>query len=92
MANYCVSVKLAVCCCNCNYLQRVCKIENRIIHGRVYGFCWSDYYGTALLFCNGVCIGEVRHGALGIYPQFKSLIPSVSMLLSLMSYFNLFPY
>lgn len=91
MANYCVSIKLAACCCDCNYLQHVCKMKGRVLHGRTFFFCWSDYFNSALLFCNGIYIGEVRQGSLGIFPQFKQIVPSASTLLSIMALFNLYP-
>lgn len=91
MANYCVSVKLAACCCDCNYLQRVCNMQFRVLHGRAFYFRWSDYFNAALLYCNGIYIGEIRQGSLGIFPQFKLIVPSSSMLHSIMALFNLYP-
>lgn len=91
MANYCFSVKLAACCCTRNYLQHVCKSKKRIIYARSFSFVWSEYSDTALLVCNDVLIGVVDKGNLCVYSQFKPIVSSRSMLLSIMAYFNLYP-
>lgn len=91
MANNSLSVLLASCCCDCNYLQHVCRMKAQAFGGRKYEFMWSEFALTALLHCNGVCIGVVRKGSLSIYPQFKTIIPTESYLRSIIALFNLFP-
>lgn len=91
MANISLSVRLASCCCDCNYLQHVCRMKAQVFQGRKYEFIWSEFALTALLHCNGVCIGIVRKGSLSIYPQFTTLIPSISQLHSIIALFNLYP-
>lgn len=91
MANYSISVRLASCCCDCNYLQHVCRMKTQVFKGRRYGFVWSEFALTALLHCNGVCIGMVSKGSLLIYPQFKAIIPTESYLCSIIALFNLYP-
>lgn len=91
MVNYCISVKLAACCCDRNYLQHVCKSRAKIVKARSFSFVWSEYSGTAHLYCNGVHVGIVDNGSLCVFPQFKQSVPSSSMLLSIMASFNLYP-
>lgn len=91
MINYCLSIRLASCCCNSNYLQRVCRMKVRIFQGRKFEFMWSEYALTALFYCNGVCIGIVRKDTLRIHSQFATLIPSRSYLCSVIALFNLYP-
>lgn len=91
MANNSLSVHLALCCCDYNYLQHVCKMKAQVFAGRKYEFMWSEHALTALLYCNGVCIGIVRKNRLEIYPQFQVLFPSRSSLYSLIAMFNLYP-
>ena len=90
MINYCISVRLASCCCDCNYLQHVCRMKAQAFGGRKYEFVWSEFALTALLHCNGMCIGIVSKGSLSIYPQFKAIIPTESYLRSLIALFNLY--
>ena len=91
MANYCVSIELSPSCCNRNYLESVCGIRARSFRGRKYEFMWSSVSLTAGLVCNGVLIGVVDKGCLGIFPQFSKLGFTKSSLSSLMSLFNLYP-
>ena len=91
MINYYLSVRLASCCCNCNYLQRVCRMGVKVLQGRKYEFMWSEYALTALLYCNGVNIGIIRKDTLRIHSQFSVLIPSRSYLYSVLAMFNLYP-
>lgn len=91
MANFCISINLAPSCCNRNYLENVCRMKTRVFRGRKYEFMWSSISSTAGLVCNGVLIGVVYKGSLGIYSQFASLGLSRSSLASLMSLFNLYP-
>ena len=91
MANYCVSIGLAPSCCNRNYLENVCRSRVRMFRGRKYEFVWSSVSLTAGLVCNGVLIGVVDKGSLGIYSQFAPLGLSKSSLASLISLFNLYP-
>ena len=92
MANYSISVRLASCCCDCNYLQHVCRMKAQAFGGRKYEFMWSEFALTAMLHCNGVCIGVVSKGSLSIYPQFKTIIPTESCLRSIIALFNLYPF
>ena len=91
MANYSISVRLASCCCDCNYLQHVCRMKAQAFGGRKYEFMWGEFTLTAMLYCNGVCIGEVIKGSISIYPQFKTIIPTESYLRSIIALFNLYP-
>ena len=91
MANYYLSIALAQSCCDCNYLQHVCRMKAQAFGGRKYEFIWSEFALTALLHCNGVCIGIVDKGSLGIYSQFSALGLTKSSLSSLMALFNLYP-
>lgn len=91
MANFCISINLAPSCCNRNYLESVCRVRARVFRGRKYEFMWSSVSQTAGLVCNGVLIGVVYKGQLGIYPQFSSLGFTASSLSSLMALFNLYP-
>ena len=91
MISFCISVRLASCCCDCNYLQHVCRMKAQHFVGRKYEFIWSEVYLTAMLHCNDVCIGIVSKGNLLVYPQFKVLVPSESYLRSIMALFNLYP-
>ena len=91
MANFCVSIDLAASCCSRNYLESVCRSRVRMFRGRKYEFVWSSVSLTAGLVCNGVCIGVVRKGSLSIYPQFATIIPSISQLHSIIALFNLYP-
>lgn len=91
MANFCISIDLATSCCSRNYLESVCKIRAKVFRGRKYEFMWSSVSSTAGLVCNGVLIGVVYKGSLGIYSQFAPLGLNRSSLGSLMSLFNLYP-
>lgn len=91
MANFCVSVSLVPSCCNHNYLKSVCKYRARSFRGRKYEFIWSSVSSTAGLVCNGVLIGVIMKGQLGIFPQFSSLGLSETSLKSLIALFNLYP-
>lgn len=91
MANFCVSIDLAPSCCNRNYLESVCRSRVRMFRGRKYEFMWDSISSTAGLVCNGVLIGVVYKGSLGIYSQFAPLGLSRSSLSSLISLFNLYP-
>lgn len=91
MANFCISVSLAPSCCTRNYLENVCRSRVRVFHGRKYEFMWSSVSSTASLICNGVLIGVVWKGKLGIYSQFSSLSLTESSLKSLIALFNLYP-
>ena len=91
MANNSLSVHLALCCCDYNYLQQVCRMKAQVFAGRKYEFMWSEHTLTALLYCNGVCIGIVRKNRLEIYPQFQVIVSSRSQLLSIIAMFNLYP-
>lgn len=91
MANYYLSIALAQSCCDCNYLQHVCRMKAQAFGGRKYEFIWSEFALTALLHCNGVCVGAVVRGSLSIYPQFKTIIPTESYLRSIIALFNLYP-
>lgn len=92
MANYCVSIVLAASCCNTNYLQHICSFDAKLYRGRYYMLVWGSDSHIAYLCCNGVRIGEVRKGTLGIYSQFSVLGFTKSSLSSLMALFNLYPY
>ena len=92
MANFCISINLAPSCCNRNYLENVCRYRARMFRGRKYEFMWSSISSTAGLVCNGVLIGVVYKGQLGIYSQFSSLGFTNSSLSSLIALFNLYPY
>ena len=91
MANYCISIDLAASCCNTNYLQHICSFDAKIYRGRYYTFVWGSRSHIAYLCCNGVRIGEVRKGTLGIYSRFAPLGLSRTFLSSLISLFNLYP-
>lgn len=91
MANFCISIDLAPSCCSRNYLVKVCCSCVRTFRGRNYELMWSSIDSTAGLFCNGVMIGVVIKGKLGIYPQFSSLGFTEASLKSLVSLFNLYP-
>ena len=91
MANFCISVDLVPSCCNHNYLENVCRQRACMFRGRKYEFMWSSVSQTAGLVCNGVLVGVVIKGKLGIYPQFSSLGFTDSSLRSLMALFNLYP-
>ena len=91
MANFCISIDLAPSCCNRNYLESVCRYRSHIFRGRKYQFVWLSAASTAGLECNGVLIGIVVKGQLGIYPQFSSLGFTASSLGSLIALFNLYP-
>lgn len=91
MANFCISVDLVPSCCNRNYLESVCRQRARVFRGRKYEFMWSSVSQTAGLICNGVLVGVVIKGKLGIYPQFSSLGFTDSSLRSLIALFNLYP-
>lgn len=91
MANYYLSIDLAPSCCNRNYLENVCKIRAKMFRGRKYGFAWSSVSSTAGLVCNGVLIGVVDKGRLGIFPQFSALGLTKSTLSSIMAAFHLYP-
>lgn len=91
MVNYCISIDLSPCCCNRNYLESVCRVRARVFRGRKYEFMWSSVSQTAGLVCNGVLIGIVYKGQLGIYQKFSSLGFTASSLSSLMALFNLYP-
>ena len=52
---------------------------------------WGSDSRIAYLCCNGVRIGEVHKGTLGIYPQFAPLGLNKSSIASLISLFNLYP-
>lgn len=91
MANFCISISLAPSCCNRNYLESVCRSRARVFRGRKYEFMWSEISSTAGLICNGVTIGVVWKGQLGIYPQFSSLGFTETSLKSLIALFNLYP-
>lgn len=90
MANYCVSIELSPSCCSRNYLESVCDIHAKMFRGRRYEFVWSEFYNSAMLRCNAVCIGIVDKGSLSIYPQFKAIIPTESYLRSIIALFNLY--
>ena len=91
MANYYLSIDLTPSCCSRNYLENVCKIRSKMFRGRRYEFVWGPVASTAGLFCNGVLIGVVDKGRLGIFPQFSALGLTKSSLSSLMALFNLYP-
>lgn len=91
MANFCISVSLAPSCCNRNYLEGVCRYRSRIFRGRKFQFVWLSVAGTAGLECNGVLVGIIEKGRLGIYPQFSALGFTGSSLGSLIALFNLYP-
>lgn len=91
MANFCVSIDLTTSCCSRNYLKSVCNIQARVFRGRKYSFVWNYVSLTAGLVCNGVLIGVVYKGSLGIYSQFDFLELNKSSLASLISLFNLYP-
>lgn len=91
MANYCVSIVLAASCCNTNYLQHICSFDAKLYRGRYYMLVWGSDSRIAYLCCNGVRIGEVCKGCLGIFPQFSALGFTKSSLSSLMALFNLYP-
>lgn len=91
MANYCISINLAPSCCSRNYLENVCRSRVRVFRGRKYEFMWSSVSSTAGLVCNGVLIGVVYKGSLGIYSQFSVLGFTKSSLSSLIALFNLYP-
>ena len=91
MANYYVSIALTPSCCSRNYLENVCRLRAIMFRGRKYEFVWSSISSTAGLFCNGVLIGVVDKGRLGIFPQFSALGFTKSSLSSLMALFNLYP-
>ena len=52
---------------------------------------WGSDSRVPYLYCNGVCVGEVCKGTLGIYSQFAPLGLNKSSLASLISLFNLYP-
>ena len=91
MANYCISIVLAASCCNTNYLQHICSFDAKLYRGRYYMLVWGSDSRIAYLCCNGVRIGEVCKGRLGIYSQFAPLGLSKHFLSSLISLFNLYP-
>ena len=91
MAYYYVSIELSPSCCNRNYLENVCRLRAMMFRGRRYEFVWSSISSTAGLFCNGVLIGVVDKGCLGVFPQFSALGFTKSSLSSLMALFNLYP-
>lgn len=91
MANFCISIALSPSCCNRNYLENVSRYRSRIFRGRKYQFVWLSAASTAGLECNGVLIGIIAKGQLGIYPQFSSLGFTDSSLGSLIALFNLYP-
>lgn len=91
MANYYISIDLTPSCCSRNYLESVCNIRAKMFRGRKYEFMWSSVSSTAGLVCNGVLIGIVDKGRLGIFPQFSALGFTKSSLSSLMALFNLYP-
>lgn len=91
MANFCVSIELAPSCYNRNYLENVCRSSVRMFRGRKYEFMWDSVSSTAGLVCNGVLIGVVFKGGLGIYSQFSALGFTKSSLSSLIALFNLYP-
>ena len=91
MANYYVSIELTPSCCSRNYLENVCRLRSIMFRGRKYVFVWSSICSTAGLFCNGVLIGVVDKGCLGIFPQFSALGLTKSSLSSLIALFNLYP-
>lgn len=91
MANFCISIDLAPSCCNRNYLVNVCRTRVRCFRGRKYEFVWGCVSSTASLVCNGVLVGVVWKGKLGIYSQFTSLGFTESSLKSLIALFNLYP-
>ena len=91
MANYCLSIALAASCCNTNYLQHICSFDAKLFRGRYYMLVWGSDSRIAYLCCNGVRIGEVHKGTLGIYPQFAPLGLNKSSIASLISLFNLYP-
>lgn len=91
MANFCISINLAPGCCNRNYLEHVCRSRARVFRGRKYEFMWSSVSSTAALICNGVLIGVVWKGQLGVYSQFSSLGFTEASLKSLIALFNLYP-
>lgn len=91
MANFCISIDLAPSCCNRNYLENVCRTRVHCFRGRKYEFMWDSISSTASLVCNGVLIGVVWKGKLGIYSQFSSLGFTESSLKSLIALFNLYP-
>lgn len=91
MVNYCISIDLTPSCCNPNYLEHVCRSRVRIFRGRKYEFAWNPVSSSAGLVCNGVLIGVVDKGCLGIFPKFSTLGLSKSSLSSLIALFNLYP-
>lgn len=91
MVNCCISINLAPSCCNRNYLEDVCRSRVQVFRGRKYEFMWDSVSSTAGLVCNGVLIGVVYKGSLGIYSKFAHLGLSRSTLASLISLFNLYP-
>lgn len=91
MANFCLSIDLAPSCYNRNYLENVCRSSVRMFRGRKYEFMWDSVSLTAGLVCNGVLIGVVYKGSLGIYSQFSALGFTKSSLSSLIALFNLYP-
>ena len=91
MANYCLSIDLAASCCNINYLQHICSFDAKLYRGRYYMLVWGSDFRVPYLYCNGVCVGEVCKGTLGIYSQFAPLGLNKSSLASLISLFNLYP-
>ena len=91
MANYYLSIDLTPSCCSRNYLESVCSIRAKMFRGRRYEFGWGPVYSAAGLYCNGVLIGVVDKGCLGIFPQFSALGLTKSSLSSLMALFNLYP-
>lgn len=91
MANFCISIALAPSCCNRNYLESVCRHRSHIFRGRKYQFVWLSAASTAGLECNGVLIGIIVKGQLGIYSQFSPLSFTDSSLGSLIALFNLYP-
>ena len=91
MEKFCVSIDLAPTCCNSNYLQYVCRSKVRVFRGRKYEFMWDSVSLTAGLVCDGVFIGVVYKGSLGIFPKFAHLGLSKSSLGSLIALFNLYP-
>lgn len=91
MEKFCVSIDLVPSCCNRNYLEYVCRSSVRVFRGRKYEFRWDSVSLTAGLVCNGVFVGVVRSGVLGIFPKFEHLGLSKSSLASLIALFNLYP-
>lgn len=91
MANSSISIRLALSCCNCNYLKHVCNQKPKVLYGRTFRFVWSYISDSADLYCNEVCVGTIKKGQLSIFPLFVSVVQSESRLRSIMSSFNLFP-